>query len=173
MNTHYCFYHSNRVSKPGMFLVLFNLVGLLLGISLAKPVDVLRYVFLSAYITKPSILFLFLTIVVSIGFSVFILKTRFLILSFPFVFFKSVCHGFCGMLAFYVIGEGAWLIRFLFLFSSYGLSVLLWWLFIRHFKCLRQSFTKDVILVAYLSMVIFVLDIFLVPGLLSCLSTYF
>ena len=173
MNTHHCSHHVTGISVSGIFLTVFYLAGLLCGILLASPLDAVRSVFIFAFVTKPIIPFLFLTIVAPTAICVLILRTRLLVLSYPFLFLWSLCRGFCGMMIFYVIGEGAWLVRCVFLLSSNCLSVLLWWMFIRHFNSLRQSFFSDTILVSFLSLAVFVFDLFFVPGFLSLFSTYF
>lgn len=173
MNT-YCYsFHSIRILKSELFLIFTNFAGMLLGIYLARFCGSSRYILLSACATKPSAFLLLLVSVLPVVLLLLILRSRLLALSYPLIFLWSLSYGFSGMLVFHAIGEGAWLIRPLLLFSSNGISVILWWLSIRHFNALKRSFTKDMILVGFLLLVLLLLDTLCISNYLSHISTYF
>jgi len=161
----------NRVALPVFLLV--SLSGLLFGVFLAETQTSLVHICFSELFVRPSAILLLLTILMPVAAFCLILRKQLQVLLYLIAFFWFVCHGFCGMLLYMTIGEGAWLLRCLLMFSSNAVSVFICWLFARHCEKVQLSFVRDVRLVSFLSVVVFILDIFLISPFLSHLLMYF
>ena len=97
----------------------------------------------------------------------FSLRYRVLFICFPLFFTEALCRSFTGVLLFLEFGSGAWLIRFLLLFSSGCVSVLLWWLLLRNITDSGARLTKDFWFVSVILSAVSVLDIFAITPFLS------
>jgi len=116
----------------------------------------------------------------TVGLSIFIPYFLFLIclyfstykLCLFLVFVESFFRGFSGSFFSYIYGSSAWLIRPLVMFSGNAVSVLFFWLLIRHLHCKQKSFLRDSILSASALFVVFFLNIFVVSPFCSSLLKY-
>lgn len=91
----------------------------------------------------------------------------------PLLFLEALCHGFCGMLPAFPFGDGAWLVRFFLLFSASCVSVVMWWLLLRHLSCNENSFSNDVLLACVLVCAVSLVDIYFISPQFSNLFINF
>jgi len=89
------------------------------------------------------------------------------------IFLDAICFSFCGTIPFFVFGNGAWLIRCLFLFSGSCTATLIWWLVFRNLQSGEEHLYQDVIFASILILVISFLDAFYISPFLLNLSKYF
>lgn len=175
MNTRFIFNRSAACEKTNIYvMILLCGIGFFVGLFLAVPVlhtsGSLLKLALSA---KPIPFFVFLVNGIPITIISIAVYCRLFWISYPFVLLDSLCRGFCGLLVFGEFGSGAWAVRILFLFSRSCVSVLMWWIFLRHRTCTRRSFVKDVWFVSLAASVISLIDIFVISPFLNSLSNYF
>jgi len=157
-------------------LLLYSTVwvlGLIAGLCCANAYAYSLYLsenfFVSGYISFIGLVAVTVLPIVLVGFS--LLKTM------PFltclvISVESVCRGYCGMLVFLVLGGGAWVVRFLILFSSACASVIMWWLIFCHRYVDRQRLKRDILIGILLAVIVSVVDIILIAPFLSELFLY-
>ena len=175
MNTRFIFNRSVAYKNTHIFVViLLWIVGLVWGLFLALSVSSTSGSLIKiALSTKAIPLFVFFVNSLPIVIISVAIYYRSFWISYPVVLLESVCRGFCGWLIFGEFGNGAWAVRILFLFSGSCISVLMWWLFLRHKTCTRHSFVKDVWFISIAASAISLIDIFIISPFLSNLSNYF
>lgn len=175
MNTRFIFNRSVAYKNTHIFVViLLWIVGLILGLFLALSVSGTPGALIkTASSAKPIPLFVFFVNSLPVVIISVVIYYRSFWISYPVVLLESVCHGFCGWLVFSEFGSGAWAVRILFLFSGSCVSVLMWWIFLRHKTYTRRSFVKDVWFVSLAASVISLIDIFVISPFLNSLSNYF
>ena len=131
------------------FALIFWIAGLSFGLVLASLTNSTLSFSEFSFVAYPASPFCFL-IISFLPYLACVLALRlnrfFLIYLLFFVFAFS--QAFTSMFLFYYIGNGAWVIRLLFLFSSVVSSVLMWWLVLRFCFAKVFSLSKDVLLTA-------------------------
>lgn len=104
---------------------------------------------------------------------VMILSRRMVMLVYPLILLEALSRGFCGMSIICFLGSGAWVLRFLFLFSPGCISVLFWYMLYDYSQGVAHRTFRDVcILSSFLFAVTFV-DYFAISPFLVKLSEYF
>ena len=155
--------HSNlriiflRDIKP-LFLLLFSVMGLMLGIILSyyNP-GVLSELRGTELLTRPSLLHLLLINLIPVFLLFIIFRFSLSLLCYPLVFLLGVCSGYCEIALCYLFGDSAWLIRFFLLFSRY-IALAIWWLLL--FRCIRWSRTHLVRYTCFSVFMILVVTVF-------------
>ncbi len=168
----------NRFGRPGniriYLLMLLWGVGLFTGVLLAlSSADACAVMLKSALLNQPSLLCLVPTVAFPVAIVVLSVYSGRFFLCYPLILLEAFCRGFCGMLVYCVFGSGAWLLRFLFLFSAGCGSVLMWWLLFRHCIYKWLDLAKDVRLAVVLALVFILVDILVISPFLIGLSMYF
>lgn len=174
MNTNLLFGHAITYRKLRfVILAFFWTIGFAIGISLAVLYPKTSLFDIRQVLTTyASPLSLFFVVGLPISISVFSLWCPAFFLNYPLLFLNAMCRGFTGMLLYIALESGAWLIRFLYLFSGSCISVLIWWLLLRHPNQNCPAFSRDVRFVSILSCLIVVADIFFISPFLANISKY-
>ena len=175
MHTHSFFKHTPASYQFRICSLIFAWgIGLLVGMVLAiRNFAISVDSFFTAFITQPSLAQLLLAIGLPIVFVCLTLQFSVFYLSCLPVFITALCRGFCGMAIVLALGNRAWLIRLLFLFSSSCGSTLIWWLLLRHCQSRRTSFIKDVCAAGVLVCGIIAVELIVISPFLSQLTKYF
>ncbi len=166
--------HIGFSNRTGIFWILvFWFLGIIVGMCLSsvyayKANGVVRFM-VSESASPICTLLVTVIPVVLIAFS--LLYASF-VLRIAVIVTEAVCYGFCSMLINLTFVNGAWLIRFLLLFSSICASALAWWLIFRHRSAERRDFIKDVVFCLILSVVVSVVDILFISPFLNDLCMY-
>ena len=161
----------NRVSQ--MLLIVVSVSGLLIGIFLAETKTAFADFFFRSHITASRSLLSLIVLTVPVAVVCVALKFRSWVLSYLTVLFIFICRGFCGMLLHLAIGDSAWLIRDLLMFSANAFSVLICWLLYRHCNGMQASFVRDLRIVSVFISIVFIFDFLVISPLLSSLFKYF
>ncbi len=174
MNTHVWFERTFLYRKFRIYaLAFFWFLGLLAGMGLAISNDnVSSAIFNEALFGSTLPTFVVFSVGLPVAISAIALWYPLYTLNYPLFLLQGVCRGFCGMVAFLALGSGAWLIRAPFLFSGSCVSVLMWWLSLRHSYCKGNDLPKDILFVSVLSCSIVLIDIFLISNLLTSVTKY-
>ena len=86
------------------------------------------------------------------------------------ILLTGISKGFVGMLIYLVYGSGAWLLRFLLLFTSSCSELLIWWLLMKHHKQMKQCSCQNCTFVAILMCFVSAFDAFVILPFISGLS---
>ena len=167
MHSKWVFKHF-RVRSNKRFCVLAALwgIGLLFGVWMCCHSPYVTTAVLCAVIgTKPSILSLLLVCILPVALSAIATRSMLFPVAYLLVFLSAVSHGFCGSAVFIALGDAAWLLRPLLLFSGGCTSVLVWWLLfqsdtVRHIR-------KRICLALGLSCLVYIIDLLLVSPLIG------
>ena len=167
MHTKWVFNHFGSRSKKWILVllslwILSLIVGILLCNLSAMDAD---NSYCTSLFAAPTPLGLLLVYTLPIAAVSFALQ---LPISAPFYFVISltgISFGFTGAMVYLVQGSAAWLLRPMLLFSGGCASVLMWWLILKP-ETRRRRFPK-LRLVAILSCISFVVDLFIVSPLLD------
>ncbi len=164
------FYFSKNINTP--ILLVVSVVGLIAGISLSSHAPLSNYS-LSSFLTKPTLMHLLIANLLLPAFVLLSMHCSLGVFCYPFVFADYLFRGFCGMIIYHIVGESSWLIRFLFMFSSYASSVVMWWFFFRCKQGSSRCILKNSYILLFSACLITVIDIFLISPLLEELIIYF
>lgn len=80
----------------------------------------------------------------------------------------AIFYGFCGMSVYLAVGDGAWLLRPVVLFTASCIAVLSWQLIFR--VCNERQFVRHISLALFASCLIFIIDMFLVSPFVDDLA---
>ena len=152
-----------RVRSNKQFCVLAILwgVGLLFGVWMCSHSPYVATAALYGVIsTKPSMLSLLLVCILPVALSAIATCSMLFPVAYLLVFLSAVSHGFCGSAIHIAVGDAAWLLRPLLLFSGGCTSVLVWWLLLQ--GCVGSRLKKRICLAFCLSCVVYIIDLFLV-----------
>lgn len=165
---HFSSYAQGRVLYLVMVWALSLMAGILLCASASiDPYDTIQ----TTFSEPPSLVGRFFICVLPVASITAVLQSPLFVLSYLVVFLCGVSHGFCGFATYIALGDAAWLLQPLLLFSTGCSSVLMWWLISqggaksRIHKCIRPA--------VILCCVIYCIDLFVVSPLVADLSKYF
>ena len=172
MNIRYIF-KQPKVQKSIPFFLLFWLLGLCFGISLAffstdRSADLLC----SSMAQSASPASALLVGVLPIAILATAIKYSLFWAACPLILLTGIWRGYCGMLIFIAFYHGAWLLRSLFLFSAGIEAVLIWFLLIRNYTTTGQTFKQDLRLIAVVYLITFAIDQLFISPFLSDLVKY-
>ena len=149
-------------------------VGLVLGILLAKNSHKIYSDALGAAITyNPSWIALYAVTTLPLLLYWIAMERSWFWIECPVLVLEGVSRGYNGFGVFLTCGNGAWLLRSCFLFSSMAGSVLLWWLIFKHYINSAIVTRKDIRVTAIILLLFTFVDRFLLSPFLTRLSMYF
>ena len=170
MHSKWVFKHFRpRSGKRSTYLVLLWVIGLVLGVLLCSltPCDTAAILFGALY-TKPSVFGLLLICVLPVVLAAISVCTSLFGFSYLVVFLSAVSRGFCGTAIYMAVGNAAWLLRPLLLFSTGCTSVLMWWLLLHADTGRRLS--KRIGFSLGLSCFVYIIELFLISPLVGDLA---
>ncbi len=136
-------------------LVAFWLLGICLGIGLIfYDPPVISYQLQTGFLTAQSVTG-FLITASPLLLVIVLLWCGQTLMVYPLVLATGVSFGYTAFLIFLIFGSSGWLVRLFLLFSVGCVSVLFWWLILRHSQFRKPSFATDIFVV-----VIFLIAIF-------------
>lgn len=155
-------------------LAFLWVLGLVIGIHLSINVCAADYLLLDTAISMtPSLTGAFVAAFISIVLCLIGIYTDCFFINCIAILTEAVCRGFCGFLIYLFFGSGAWLLRFVFMFSSAVRSVLVWWMLFGYCSYGRPRLFKTTGIVVVVMIVFVVVDLFFISPLLIHLSMYF
>jgi len=175
MHAYFCKRNFVSLTPVRFFTALILwIVGLGFGITLASLADSALSFSGFSFVTYPASPFCFLLVSFMPYFAcVLALRLNRFFLIYPLFFVFAFSQAFSSMFLFYYIGNGAWVIRLLFLFSSGVSSVLMWWLTFRYCFTKKSSFSKDVFLTSNILLLACILDLMVVSPFVTNFLHYF
>lgn len=169
MNTRFIFNRfvsCQKAVRP--LLIAFWCIGLLCGILLSVSLhEEFTNAFSLVLQKRPIALYRMLSIIVPVVFLVAVHNQRCVLLCCAYIFFEAVCRGFSGMAVFCVFGSGAWLLRFLLLFSAIFRATVVWLL------VFLDALSKKIIYYTVsIGLIVSLIDFLFISPQLIHLSTY-
>lgn len=167
MHSKWVFKHF-RVRSNKRFCVLATLwgIGLLVGVLMCSHSPYVTTAVLYGVIcSKPSALSLLLVCILPVALSAIATCSMLFPVTYLLFFLSAVSHGFCGSAIFIAVGDAAWLLRPLLLFSGGCTSVLVWWLLFQ--SNTGRNIRKHICLAICLSCLVYITDLFLISPLIS------
>ncbi len=161
-----------RLTFP-LFLIIWVL-GILIGALLSVynsqlSVNVARI----ALSKTPTFIGMLIANVLPFAILIIALSRRTVARIYPLILLEALCRGFCGMCIVSFLGSGAWVLRFLFLFSPGCVSVLIWSLLYSYTEGGGHRIFNDVRILLSLICVVTAVDYFAISPFLVKLSKYF
>ena len=156
-------------SKRNIVLALLWGGGLLAGILLCvvAPFDPKSTLY-DVMCASPSLLSLFLVCVLPVLVTTVAVSTSLFSIVYVLVLLSAITHSFSGTAIYLAVGNAAWIVRPMLLFSAGGTSVLMWWLLLQRSAQYRGF--KPACLALCLSCLIYILDLFLLSPFVGDLS---
>jgi len=156
-----------------LFLIIW-VFGILIGALLSAcnsqlSVNVARM----AMSNPPTFIGVLIVNVLPLAILVIMLSRRIVAPVYPLILLESLSRGFCGMSIINFLGNGAWVLRFLFLFSPGCVSALIWYLLFNYTRGGEHRFFNDVCILSSLVFLVTVVDYFAISPFLVRLSKYF
>ena len=167
MHSKWVFKHFRGLSNK-RFCMLATLwgIGLLFGVWMCcHSPYVATAVLYGVFGTKPSILSLLLVSILPVTLSAIATRTMLFPVAYLLFFLSAVSHGFCGSAVFIAVGDAAWLLRPLLLFSGGCTSVLMWWLLFQ--SDTGRHIRKRICLALGLCCLVYIIDLLLVSPLIG------
>lgn len=127
---------------------------------------------LPGLLLKPTFFYLCVVNLVPV-FLAFVFLLFFPTLCYPLLLLVSFCRSFCGIVAYFLFGESAWLIRMMLLFSSGLISAFIWWLIFKYQKGIMSGLCRIGCLLLLAVCIITAIDCFVISPFLSDLIIYF
>lgn len=167
MHSKWVFKHFRAQSNKQCCLMAFLWgAGLLFGILLCilSPYETTDILY-GVIGTKPSLLSLLLVCMLPVVLSAIAVCSPLFPIAYILVFLSAVSHGFCGTVIYLAVGDAAWLLRPIFLFSASCSSVLMWWLLFQ--ANTGERLHKHIGFALCLSSLVYIIDLFLISPLVG------
>lgn len=156
-------------NKRNVLLAMLWGGGLLAGVSLcAYTPFATESILYGVMYAKPSLLSLFLIGVMPVLFTAVCAFTSLHPIAYVLILLSAITHGFSGTAIYLAVGSAAWIVRPLLLFTSSSTSVLMWWLLLQ--RNTRRGAHKQVGLALFLSLLVYLLDFFILSPLIGDLT---
>lgn len=165
----------DRIRLMRIYILIFLwLLGLLTGIYLVNAVPISNSSFFVPVIaSRPTLLGLMIAATAPLVLCAVGIYCDLFWLNCVTVLFESVCRGFSGLFIYQLIGNGAWLLRCLLLFSSAIGAVLMWWILLMYCVYGKSTFRKNLPVAVAVLLLFVMVDRLLVSPFLIRLSMYF
>lgn len=161
---------NRKLDNRVVLLLLAWTCGFLSGLHIAAATfDTYASLMRAAADSRVSIVGLFAALTFPLILSTISVQLSAPLLFLPLSFAKAFGFAYCAYSAMYAFGDAGWLITFFLLFSDFGLSMILLWLWIRNISSTGHSFRKDALLCACIAILLGSIDCLYISPFLRAL----